>query len=266
MDLVVYNVKVLYSCFCYTDYNINKDKYNQFIISRNEMDSVDDLYNYLKNEYFIQIGYNNLDFSYPVLHYFIKNFEFFQHNNESEVTMGLFEEAKRIIESNNSKVPYDQRLIKQLDLCKIWGYHSHNRIVSLNDIKFNLNMDEIHDITSVYESYSCDFNEVMNTCKNDVQAIFKLLLYTYGKTDYPLYKGVNKIRFRNEIKRVHGVIAENLSDSKIAENLFISKYCNLKSIIRSDIYKSKINRDSIKLSECIPANTFNFKTEKLNTY
>jgi len=87
--------------------------------------------------------------------------------------------------------------------------------------------------------------------KNDVEATYRFLLVTLGKTDYPLYKGKNKIKLRQELQHQFNLPCLNYPDVKIGERLILKLYSDKTGI---NLYNKKggTPRSEIKLKDCIP--------------
>ena len=60
--------------------------------------------------------------------------------------------------------------------------------------------------------------------KNDVEATYEFLLVTLGKTDYPLYKGKNKLQLRNDLNKKFHVNVTNMGDVPMGEELMLQLY------------------------------------------
>lgn len=267
MELVVYSIETLYNCFTYVDYNVYTREYHQFVIHK-DRNEVADFIEYLKKEYFVMVGYNNLEFAYPIIHYIIKNAESMKIQDGTTNANDIYNLSQSIIESTEkTSIPYNERFIKQLDLYKIWGFNSRSKSTSLNDLKFNLRMKEVYSITN-YSKYIVekDIPLVLKYNKNSVDTILKLLKESYGKSDSLIYAGKNKIKYRNKMKEEFNVFCENYSDSKLAESVFISMYSDLTSIPTIDLYKKRTVRDKIKLYECIPPSLSYMKSTEFQKY
>lgn len=103
--------------------------------------------------------------------------------------------------------------------------------------------------------------------KNDVYATYLFFLTTIGKTEYPLYKGKNKIKLRQEIKKKFDVDVLNLGDVPMGEALMLNLYSRNTGI---PIYELKNKGgtprpDGIQLKECIPY-WCNIKSKEFNEF
>lgn len=129
-ELWVYDIETLASCFTYTAINIDTQEIVQYVIHKDKSDW-DDLIKHLKSCKG-QIGFNNINFDYPVLHFMLTRINS-SHSREFTVRE-IHNEATRIIEEQNQKnfvtsvsIKQDEVLIPQLDLFKIWHYNNKAR-------------------------------------------------------------------------------------------------------------------------------------------
>ena len=68
--VAVYDIETLASCFTYTDYNIDTGEVSQFVLHKDRFDLLG-LIQHLRLCKGL-IGYNNINFDYPVIHFIIK--------------------------------------------------------------------------------------------------------------------------------------------------------------------------------------------------
>ena len=134
----VYDVETLKSCFTYTAINVDTEEIVQYVLHKDRSDW-DEFINHLK-QCKGQIGFNNLSFDYPVIHYILKTLDG-SLKRESTVKY-IYEEAQRIIEVQNEKsfskfasIKESEVLIHQLDLFKIWHYNNAARSTYLKALE-----------------------------------------------------------------------------------------------------------------------------------
>ena len=94
---------------------------------------------------------------------------------------------------------------------------------------------------------------VLSYNKNDVDATYRFLLVTLGETDYPLYKGENKIKLRVDLTNKFKVNCLNLGDVPMGEELLLHLYARATN---NDPYwlkkKGGTHRPEVCLCDCIP--------------
>lgn len=88
---------------------------------------------------------------------------------------------------------------------------------------------------------------------NDTLATYEFLLVTLGRTEYPLYKGKNKLQLRNELNKKFNVNVTNMGDVPMGEELMLQLYARKTN---QNPYYIKRNggtpREEICLKDCIP--------------
>jgi len=156
------------------------------------------------------VGYNNVGYDYPLIHYIIYRYNpSFSHHEE------IFKESNRIIKtpwvdrfSNN--IAEKKRAVAQLDLLKIHHFDNVARSTSLKMLEFNMRSATIQDLP--YEpgtvlTYSesrqvCEYND------NDVDETHKFYLHS-----------LDAIEFRDNL----GERYLNYSDVKIGKEYIIDE-------------------------------------------
>ena len=153
------------------------------------------------------IGFNNLGFDYPILHYIL--------TAKSVTPESIYSFAKQIIDSQNKFAflikPAD-RIIPQIDLFKIHHFDNKSRTTSLKALEFNMRMDNISDLP-VPVGTRLTYQQpplVSEYCDHDVTA-----------TKLFADKSVEKIRYRESLmEKYPGKDWLNFSDVKIGKEYF----------------------------------------------
>ena len=107
---------------------------------------------------------------------------------------------------------------------------------------------------------------ILDYNKWDVYATYKFLLVTLGKTDYPLYKGENKLQLRNDLNKKFHVNVTNMGDVPMGEELMLQLYC--RETGKNPYYLKKSGgtpRSIINLEDCIPK-WCNLKSKEFNIF
>lgn len=266
MLLEVYDIETLINVFTYTGFDATNKKWYQFVISKWRNDS-EKLYNHLFRDKIYQVGFNNEKFDYPVIHHFINHFDEYKYLNGQELSQKLYNKSQEIIDQEFSTISDKNKFIPQIDLFKIWHYDNKARMTSLKDLEIAMRMENIEEMP-IHHSKWCeesDIELILSYNKNDVEATYRFLLTTVGKTEYSLYKGKNKIELRQKLNKKFGINCINWPDVKIGEQLILKLYSDK---TRIDSYKLKqlggTHRSKIELKNCIP-HWANFKTKEFNT-
>lgn len=250
----VYDIETFPNLFTYTGYCLQTKKYTQFVI-HDTRDDTADLYKWLTQKGLVQIGYNNDSFDYPVLHHFLTNYKSLSQLSSNSIASDLYNKAQEII--NDTKFPKIRdkyKKIPQLDLFSIWHYDNSARRCSLKDLQFAMKMPNVEEMP-FHHSHWCnhrDIPAILEYNKNDVYATYLHLLSTLGETDYPLYKGRDKIELRDSINEKFNFQCLNLPDVTIGEQLMLELYCRATGKDKWEVRKLKTPRNVINLKECIP--------------
>lgn len=116
--------------------------------------------------------------------------------------------------------------IMQIDLMSIFHLNYKSKMTSLKDIEFALNMN-IEESPIPFDACPTidDIKDIIRYCQNDVYATFKFYQLAKGKTDNPIYKGINELKLRLEIQKQFKLNCINFPNVKIGEQLILSLYC-----------------------------------------
>lgn len=252
MILEVYDLESLSNLFTYTGYRPHTNEWFQYVICSWRNDG-EELYNHLTNEIFIQCGFNNLAYDYPLLHHFIRHWKDYKHLSGREFAQALYNKSQYLIEEQFTEVR--KPFIRQIDLYKIWHYNNKARLTSLKDLEIAMRMDNVEEMP-IHHTHWCtkgDEELILDYNKNDVFATYKFLLVTLGKTDYSIYKGKNKLQLRNDLNKKFHVNVTNMGDVPMGEELMLQLYSREVGINPYYLKKSGGSpRNEIYLSDCIP--------------
>lgn len=265
MRVEIYDLECLSNLFTYTGINYHTEEIYQFVISGWKND-VNKLYEHLNEKQLLQVGFNNENFDYPLLHYILNNKIRFEYMSGQEIAQDIYFKAQSLINSDFNVIPDKQKIHQQLDLFKIWHYDNKDRLTSLKDLEIAMNMDNIEEMPIHHTTWCKEGDEqlVLSYNLNDVLATYKFFLVTLGKTDNPLYKGKNKIDLREKLSKKFKIPCMNYPDVKLGEQLILKLYSQKVNKSTYDLKQSGgTKRDVIRLKECIP-HWANFETEEFN--
>lgn len=179
---------------------------------KNEIDEIiDTLYSW-SSDGDSMIGFNNVMFDYPVLHYLI--------NNAAHITAhDLYERAQEIIRTpwhnRYSNVIWDRDcLVRQIDLLLVNHFDNAARRTSLKNLEFNMRLSSVESLP--YSPHSClSFDQCDRLIEynfNDVAATYKFFLQC-----------VPSLKFRKELSKIYNIDFTNYNDTKIGKSIFINK-------------------------------------------
>ena len=159
-------------------------------------------------------------------------------------------------------------LIPQIDLYKIWHYNNKARTQNLKGLEIFMRMENVEEMPLHYTHWCVKGDEdlILEYNKNDVLATYKFLLATLGQTDYPLYKGENKLQLRNDLNKKFHVNVTNMGDVPMGEELMLQLYCRETGQNPYFLKKSGgTPRSIINLKDCIPK-WCDLKTKEFNKF
>lgn len=158
------------------------------------------------------VGFNNVAFDYPVLHFILKN--------ENATIKQIYDKAMSIIKVQNEDdkfaniIPAKDQLIKQVDLFKIHHFDNKARATSLKMIEFNMKSDNIEDLP---------FPVGMKLSANQIEVLKKYNKHDVLQTLLFYRKSLEAIRFREKLSNQYGRDFINHNDTKIGKDYFIMR-------------------------------------------
>ena len=260
----VYDIECLCNIFTYTGYCRQTKEYHQFVIhsSRNNLD---DFIKHLYRDKLIMIGYNNLNYDYPIIHHILNHYNDYKHLSGYEVAQKIYDKSQEIIGMEFSAIAEWNTKITQIDLFKIWHYDNKAKHQSLKGLEINMNLPSVEDMPFSHTHFvkESEIDMILSYNKNDVFATNEFLNITLGDTENSLYKGKNKIELRQQIERDYKVSGMNFNDIKLGTELILKLYCEETKLNPQDVRKKSTPRPIIHLKDCLPK-WMEFKTNNFN--
>ena len=239
----VYDIECLPNFFSYTDLDINTAETNTFVIheSRNESQ---DFIKYLHSVTGM-IGFNNMGYDYPILHYFLNDIDFFPIYSDkqvaSETTRLLRVKSDEIIKSDNRPTIWNPN-IPQLDLYLIHHFNNRNRATSLKDIQFNMHWENVQGMPIRHDAFIKE-EQIVSILEYNLNDV--LSTYEFFKLSIP------KIEFRNQLNKKYKYNFNNSSDVGIGSKIVLMELERKTGMTKSDLMAYRKDRDKIYLSDCI---------------
>lgn len=257
MDLskvtVIYDIETLSNCFTYTAINKDSDEVFKYVIWKNK-NELKELMNHLihcKG----QIGFNNINFDYPIIHFIIQNASKWYSFSGDKIAKLIYKKAQDLISREYTALKDEETLIPQLDLFRIWHYDNKARMTGLKKLEIAMNFPNVQDMpyshTHVIKNES-EVDEILAYNLNDVEAT-KVF---YGKT-------IDKIELRKGIMSKYGLNCLNFPDSKIGEHLMLKLYCQYANEDEDVVKRKRTRRNTFKFADCVPS-YIKFKTDEFN--
>lgn len=248
----VYDIETLKSCFTYTGLNVDTKEKVQYVLHKDRFELLELLAHLdtCKGH----IGFNNLNFDYPIIHWLAKNkYEVVDVNDEfckiNFISL-IYKEAQRIIEEQNKQdfntivaIKQSEVLIPQLDLFKVWHYNNKARSTSLKSLQVSMNYPNVMEMPISHTREDITLDEIPGILEynlNDVLSTYEFYL-----------KSTDKINLRKELKRQYNIPCTNWSDSKIGEQLILKLYCNHTGKDIWDTKKLRTFRKEIKANDIL---------------
>lgn len=158
------------------------------------------------------VGFNNINFDYPVLHYFLRN--------QQCSVKDIYDKAMEIIEKQSFDenfrfgIPKKEWLLPQMDLLKIHHFDNKAKMTSLKMLEFNMRSDDIQDLPfPVGQTLSSDqMDTLIRYNKHDVYQTF--LFYE---------QSLPAIEFRAKLSEEYNRDFTNHNDTKIGKDYFVQQ-------------------------------------------
>lgn len=239
----VYDIETFINCFTYTAVDKDSDQEVQFVIWKEQNDFIPFLQHLQSCRG--MIGFNNINFDYPVIHYIIQNRTKLVEKTGDQIAKLIYKKAQSIISQEYSAVRENEVIIPQLDLFRIWHYDNRARMTGLKKLEIAMNFPNVQDMPYSHEhkvTEQYEVEQILDYNLNDVEAT--KLFYT---------KTIDKLELRKGLLRKYGLNCLNYPDSKIGEELMLKLYCQYSGKKESSVKRLRTHRKSIKFSDCIPS-------------
>jgi hypothetical protein len=216
----------------------------------NQSDRIFACLDYIKAEDDYMVGFNNLNFDYPVLHKLLALRNGKLPVKGETIARRVYRFAQEQIESMKgdfaNTVKADERYCKQIDLFKIHHFDNKARMTSLKMLEFNMREHNVEDLPF----------PVGMELNNDQADILKKYNAHDVKMTLAFYNhSIPQVEFREQLTAKYGRDFMNHNDTKIGKDYFIMRL----EESRIPVYKivdgkRKINqtkRDVIRIKDCL---------------
>lgn len=244
-----------YHCCTFMDKD-NSLSIRQFVISRNR-NNLDEYIDFLKREVKGLIGFNNLNYDYPMLHELMYIAKAYKHRipDADKLNELLYSKSQEIIDSEYSEIPERFTLIPQLDLYRIHHFDNKAKRTSLKAVEIAIQFDNVQDLpyNSDYKIQAFEEQIVLDYNLNDVKATYEF---------YVLSKDL--IELRKKLSKRYGINLRNANDPKIGQEIFGREIAKKKKWTYEYLKELRTYRHYIDLGECILP-SIKFESEEFNT-
>jgi len=203
MDVIVWDTECFPNCFMLC---ANDGSYFEISKDRNDIAKLREWVLTLKNKNSRMVGFNNVGFDYPVLHFIL--------TSGISDPKTIYDYAMTVIQSENKfgfTVKPSDCWVPQIDLFKIHHFDNKSRTTSLKALEFNMRMDNISDLPfpvgTVLNSHQIGI--LKDYCFDDVDAT----VLFYKET-------IEQIAFREQLSKKYSRDFMNYSDVKIGKEIF----------------------------------------------
>lgn len=246
-ETYIYDLETYKYMFLASFFNIKTKEWKDFEISA-RCNNLYELKEFLKSVRLI--GYNNINFDYPVLHNTILS------SKKEYSSIDIYNESQNIIKSKYSAIWDNQIKIPQLDLFKIWHYDNKAISTSLKWLEFAMRLENIQDLPYPVDSplTNKQMNDIIDYCHNDVEATYQFYL-----------KSLDKIKFRQQMSKELKTNVLNYSDVAIGQLINQKLYEKFSNKSYFDFKKLRTYRKSYKIKDLIP-DYIKYDSEYLNDF
>lgn len=168
--IFIYDIETYPNFFLIVFKCINTKQYYSFEISDRINESIK-LYEFLHFQCKGLIGFNNINFDYPVIHNTVLI-------NTNHTAQSIYKEVEKIINNQYSSIWEKDVIIPQLDLYRIWHYNNKNKRTSLKWLEFAMRLPNVEDLPyKVGTNLTFEqMDNVKSYCVNDIEATYKFYL------------------------------------------------------------------------------------------
>ena len=244
---------------------VNRDdkKDHRVFVIHSSRDDREDYYEFLMTEVSGLIGFNNINYDYPLIHFFIGVIDV---HRQAGATLGLsklldvlYIEGQRIIKEEYSAISDWKTLIPQLDLFRIHHFDNKAKRTSLKAVEIAIQYPNVQDLPFSYDHWVTDDEvlQILNYNMNDVQAT--LAFY---------FLSVDMVDLRKQLTKTYGMNLRNANDPKIGQEIFGREIAKKKQVHFNAIKDMRTWRSTIDLRKCLlPYIAFSSKEfQELHTF
>lgn len=233
-EIWVYDIETYPNIFTFVFRSIGGEKI-VFELSKRKWE-LDELIEFLQTRVSCLVGYNNLAFDYPILHFIL---------TKKNITLErLYKEVQRVINSQFAAIKPWNVLIPQVDLLKINHYDNKARRCSLKWLEFTMRWGKLQDLPfkpgTIIPENQFDFLIEYNC--NDVDFTFQFMTECF-----------NAIIFRQEMSKYLKSNVMNYSDVRIGELINRQNYSKMSGIPYQDFKDLRTHREVFVVKELVPA-------------
>jgi hypothetical protein len=232
----IFDLETFLRCFLFIGKMENTEHVNVFEISgrRNQKQDLLAHLTMLQNCGVTMVGYNNLNFDYPIIHQLIVNPHTFDEKRAYLLGQDIIKSPGFGI--NGHSVKKSERIIPQVDLMKVHNFDNVTRRVSLKLLQFAMRSESVEDLP---------FAPDRELTSEEIDLLIRYGIHDVTETEKFLHKSKSAIALRQELVNTGTLYGDvlNYSEVKIGTEYLI------KSIGRNKCFgPDKKPRQSIRSS------------------
>jgi hypothetical protein len=228
-----------------------------FVICEWRNDSIE-YYKFLKEEVAGLIGFNNINFDYPILHFFMAVMQGYVMGGTTPdhrmLTTLLSEETQRIVQAEFSSIQPRDVKIPQLDLYRIHHFDNKAKRTSLKAVEIAINFPNVQDLPFEDDHFveEDEVDQILSYNLNDVAATHAFYILSTSLVD-----------LRKKLGTKYGINLRNANDPKIGQEIFGREIAKKKNLSYRYLREMRTHRHYIDLKECVLDN-IRFKSDEFN--
>lgn len=249
-EIFVFDLETYPNYFLAVFKSIKDQKYYTFEISDRINENIK-LYEFLHLKCKGLIGFNNINFDYPVLHKTVLV-------STKCTAQSIYKEVQNIINQQYSSIWESNTIIPQLDLYRIWHYNNKNKRTSLKWLEFAMRLKNVEDLPyEVGTELTFDqMDHVKEYCFNDIDATYKFYLKSLKHIELrKFYTNHEDLSLMNESEIG---MSKKIFGKYLSKEMGISiKELNQLRTNRSKVFIKDIIFDYIKFNDDVNKETLN---------
>lgn len=217
----------------------DSDDTRVFVIHESRNDA-EEYYNFLMNETTGLIGFNNVNYDYPLLHLFLAIYT--STNDVDALVRILYEESNRIINAEYSAISDTDTRIPQLDLYRIHHFDNKAKRTSLKAVEIAIRHPNVKDLPHEPDHIVTE------------EEIPEILEYNYNDTDATkkfYHLSQDMVELRKNLGAKYRLNLRNYNDPKIGQEIFGREIARKTGIRYNYLRDMRTYRRYINLEECV---------------
>lgn len=243
----VYDIETLSNLFTLTSIGANDEKVETFVI-HHLRDDREALYEWLLEAELALVGYNNLRFDYPILHYIlVQRYQLMKASADRAARMIFaYTHTLNDLPEREREIKWNQVRIIQCDVYRIHHFDNHAKHASLKWVQIGLRWKNVQDMPIHYTSeivHTDEINLVLDYNLNDVLSTRELYR-----------RSARAIAMRKVLSAKYGLRSlRNANDPKIGQEIILKLIADRMGRPLWELKKMNTMREEIDLSECMLA-------------